>query len=208
MLKAHVDIHIERKLVHLFGVLAMVVAHHYLSERACWIVLIVLGLPLVIFDILRQRFENLRVLTPKIFGPIMRRTELNNLTGTTFLLLGTALIFLLFPHDIVSLSLLFLAIADPTASYFGLKYGTHRIIGKKTFEGALAAFIVCTVIAALFFHYKGLMLPHIAITSLLAGAIGCLSELIPVGDLDDNFTQPVANSIFLYVLFYLFGGLS
>lgn len=208
MIKAQVDIHIERKLTHFFGVLLMVIAHHFTPVWIAWTILIVVGLPLVLLDVFRQRNEKLHLLTIKIFGGIMRRKELHGYTGTTFLLLGTALIFMLFPHDIVSLSLLFLAIADPLASFVGLKYGHIKILGKKTFEGALAAFIVCTLTAYAFFSFKNLMGPHIYVASLLAGLIGCLTELVPVANIDDNFTQPVGNAILLYGLFSLFGGLS
>lgn len=208
MIKAQIDVHLERKLTHVIGVVAMVVAHQLFPSWICWIILLVLGLPLVVFDFLRLRNDYLHQLTPKIFGRIMRRRELNQITGTTYMLIGVAIIFAIFPHDIVSLSLLFLAFADPIASFVGLKYGTHRILGKKTFEGSLAAFVVCVIISTLFFQFKHIMTAHFYVATLIAGLIGGLSELIPIGKIDDNLTQPVINAIFLYGLFYLFGGFS
>lgn len=208
MLKAQIDIHIERKLTHLFGVLAMVAAHHFCPPWLTWTILLGLGIPLLFLDFARQKNEKLRLLTAKIFGGIMRRRELNGLAGTTYLLIGTIIIFAIFPHNVVALSLLFLAFGDPTASFVGLKFGRHKILGKKTLEGALAAFAICALVSFLFLTYKGLMTSHLMVVSILAGFIGSLSELIPVGKLDDNFTQPVANAIFLYFLFQLFGGLS
>jgi dolichol kinase len=208
MIKAQIDVHLERKLTHIIGVFAMAVAHHLFPVWICWTILTVMGLPLVVFDFLRLRNKYLHDLTPKIFGRIMRRRELNSITGTTYLLIGVAIIFAIFPHDIVSLSLLFLAFADPIASYVGLKYGSHRILGKKTFEGSLAAFVVCVIISGLFFHFKNILIAHFFVATLLAGLIGGLSELIPIARLDDNLTQPVVNAIFLFVLFYLFGGFS
>ena len=206
MIKAPIDIHLERKITHIAGAVGMVVVHHFCPEWLSWAILFTLGLPLIIFDFLRLRNDYLHQLTPKIFGRIMRRRELNGITGTTYMLLGTGLIFALFPHDIVALSLLFLAFADPIASFVGLKFGTHKILGKKTFEGSLAAFVICVIVAALFFNFKNIMTAHFLVASLMAGVIGCMSELIPIAKLDDNFTQPVANAIFLYGLFYLFGG--
>ncbi len=206
MIKAQIDIHLERKLTHIIGVLMMAIAHHFFPQWVNWTVLATVGLPLVIFDFLRLRNAYLHQLTPKIFGKIMRRRELNGITGTTYLLLGVTIIFAIFPHDIVTMSLLFLAFADPLASYVGLKYGTHKIIGKKTFEGSLAAFVVCFILSLLFFHFKNILIAHYFVASLLAGLIGGASEVVPIGKLDDNLTQPILNAMGLTLLFYLFGG--
>jgi diacylglycerol kinase (CTP) len=206
MIKAQVDLHIERKLTHIFGVLAMVLVHHFCPLYVTWIIIGVFALPLVIFDFLRQKNEKLKVLTPKLFGGIMRRRELHGLAGTTYLLTGAAIIFLLFPHDIVALSLLFLALADPLASFAGIKFGTIRILGKKTLEGFLMAFCVCTITAAIFYYNKRLMIDHLVVVSILSGFIGAFAELLPVGNLDDNLTQPILNAVFLSGLFFLFGG--
>jgi len=208
MIKAQIDVHLERKLTHIIGVVAMVIAHHFFPIWICWSLLLGLGLPLILLDFLRLRIQYLKDLTPKVFGRIMRRRELNSISGTTYMLVGIMVILAIFPHNIVSLSLLFLAFADPTASFVGVQYGSHRILGKKTFEGSLAAFVVCVVIAASYFHFKNLIPDHFYVVTLLAGLIGTLSELIPFAGIDDNFTQPVANAILLYALFYLFGGFS
>jgi dolichol kinase len=208
MIKAQVDLHIERKLTHIFGVLAMVLVHHLCPLYVTWIIMGVFGLPLIIFDILRQKNDKLKALTPKLFGSIMRRRELHGIAGTTYLITGSAIILLLFPHNIVSLSLFFLALADPLASFAGIKYGTVRILGKKTLEGFLMAFCVCTVTAIFFYYNKRLMVDHLVVVSILSGFIGAFSELLPVGTLDDNFTQPILNAVFLSGLFFLFGGFS
>lgn len=207
MLKAHVDLHIARKLTHNLGVLTMFLIHHYCSTKVSWIVLLSAAIPLIIFDLLRQKIESLRVLTPKLFGAIMRRRELNGLAGTTYLFIGVGFIFYFFPKNIVSLSLLFLAFADPLASFFGLKFGSLKVVGKKTLEGSLAAFIVCTIISMIFFTTKNIMTDHLIVASLLAGIIAALTELIPIGPLDDNLTQPLLSAPLLYGLFFLFGGL-
>ncbi len=61
------------------------------------------------------------------------------------LLLFTAgvIVAFIFPHDVTILTLLFLAFADPLASYFGIKYGKDKIFGHKSVQGSLAAFIIC-----------------------------------------------------------------
>jgi diacylglycerol kinase (CTP) len=208
MIKAHVDLHIERKLTHIFGVLAMVLVHHLCPLYITWIVFCFFGIPFLIIDIVRQRNDKMKVFATKALGAIMRRSELNRLAGSTYLIVGAGLILLLFPHDIVSLSLLFLALADPLASYAGIKYGTVRILGRKTLEGFLTAFCVCTVASFCFYFSKRVMVDHLIVVSILSGFVGAFSELMPVGKLDDNFTQPVLNSVLLSGLFFLFGGFS
>lgn len=207
MIKALADLHLERKLTHIFGILAMVTVHHFFSIKMCWWILLALGTPLLALDVLRKHVPVMQKLAIRLFGAIMRRRELHSLTGTTYLLIGTGIILALFPHDIVALSLLFLALGDPLASFFGLKFGSLKIVGKKTIEGSLAAFFVCSLIAFCFYSWKQIMLEHIYIVTLLSGLVGAGSEVLPFFKLDDNFVQPVMNAFFLYVLFYMYGGL-
>ncbi|MBY0384266.1 hypothetical protein K2X05_03830, partial [bacterium] len=135
MIKATADVHIERKLTHFLGVLFMVAVHAFSPLWLAWIILLGISIPLMILDFWRLKNDKLNEWMPKIFGPVMRRKELHHITGTTYLFIGTILIFFFFPSPIVSLSLLFLACADPLASYVGLRFGTLKILGKKTFEG-------------------------------------------------------------------------
>lgn len=206
MIKALADLHIERKLTHIFGILLMVGVHHFCSLQTCWLILLFGGTPLLLLDIFRHRVPFLQKFALKAFGAVMRRRELHGMTGTTFLLLGVTVILAIFPHNIVALALLFLALGDPAASLAGLKFGSLKIVGKKTLEGSLAAYIVCCGVAFCFYSWKQLMLEHIYIVSLLSGFIGAFSEVLPVFKIDDNFVQPVANAILLYGLFYIYGG--
>lgn len=207
MIKALADLHIERKLTHVLGILAMVVAHHFLSLETCWWILLCLGVPLLLFDFFRQKVDFLHKLSVSLFGAIMRRRELHGYTGTTYLIIGTAILLALCPHDIVALSLLFVAFGDPLASFVGLKFGSLKIVGKKTLEGSLAAYAVCALLAYMFYSWKMLMLEHIYIVTLLSGLVGAVSEILPLFKLDDNLVQPVVNGGLLYLLFYLYGGL-
>ncbi len=206
MIKATADVHIERKLTHFLGVMGMVILHAFSPAWLAWVILLGISLPLMTLDFLRLKNDRLNQWMPKIFGLIMRRKELHHITGTTYLFLGTILIFFFFPPPIVTLSLLFLACADPLASYIGIRFGSVKLLGKKTFEGTFAAFVVCTLIALIYYHHNKLMLDHWFIAALFSGLIGALTELIPLAKIDDNFTQPVLNSLLLYGLFSLYGG--
>ncbi len=164
--------------------------------------LVLIWVPL---DVFRQMSPRLNSFVLKIFGWVMRDNEYRHLSGMSYLFVA-GLVLLFFPPPVVILSLLFLAFADPIASYFGIRFGKDRIVGNKTLQGTSAGFVVCTLIAAIYYYQNNIMIERIYIVSPLSGLIGALSELIPIGKLDDNFTFPVLCALFLTILFYLFGG--
>lgn len=198
------DLHVARKIWHMCGVFTVfcgwLLFPHFVSK----ILLAIVCLLFIPADILRQKNPNLNRQLLKVFRPIMRSTEVNRLAGTTYLLFGAFLISMVFNPGVVALSLLFLAFADPLASYIGIKYGKDKIFGHKSVQGFVAAFVVCATLTALFLSYNHVA-EHMWIVSLLGGLVGALAELIPVSGLDDNFTMPVFSSIGLTILFYFFG---
>lgn len=187
------------------GVGLMAYLFYHLPYTVSMIILGVLWLLAVPIDVLRQRSPEINKVLIRWFRPIMRHHEVERLAGTTYLLTGVALVALVFPKEIVVLTLLFLALADPIASLIGIKFGRDKIFGHKSIQGALAAFIVCTVTTYLYLYTHTLLFDRILVVSVIGGAIGCLAELVPVWDIDDNFTLPVLSSIGLWLLFYFFG---
>lgn len=203
-LKNRSDIHLARKIWHLTTVSMM----FFIFEAASYqvsTVLLAIGFALFIsVDFLRQKSERLNQFSVTLMGPLMRDQELKGIAGTTYLLTGVLLIVLIFPKPIVSLSILFLAFADPIASYVGIRYGKDKILGGKTIQGFLAAFVVCLVLAFIYLNSSGLSLSRHLVVSIIAGLIGAFAELLPIAKLDDNLTMPVLSALGLSVLFYLF----
>lgn len=198
------DLHVARKIWHMCGVF-IVFAGWALFPY--WLSITLLSISAALFipaDILRQNNRTLNGYLLKAFRPIMRSNEVNRLAGTTYLLAGVLLIALLFNSGVVALSLLFLAFADPIASYIGIKYGKDKIFGHKSVQGFVAAFVVCATLSGLYLSYNRVA-EHVLIASLLGGLVGALAELIPIVKLDDNFTMPVMSSFGLTILFYFFG---
>jgi diacylglycerol kinase (CTP) len=205
-LKRRSDLHIPRKILHAGGVLAMVILYNHISRPAA---LTLMALGTLIFaglDVGRQYSSNVNRALLLIFHPFMREHERHRLAGTTYLWIGVLMIVALFPPAIVNLSLLFLAVADPLASLVGILYGRDKILGQKSLQGTCAAFLACTLIAAVYFYTRQWMTERLVIVSLLAGFIGALAELVPVFDIDDNLTFPVVSSSLLFGLFWIFGG--
>lgn len=203
--KKRSEIHWARKLWHILTVSGMAFAFAYLPYRISVLVLMASWLVFVPADFWRQKSESVNDFIQHLFKPLMRDSEAQGLAGTTYLLSGVSIIVLLFPRDIVMLTLLFLAFADPFASYFGIRFGKDKIFGHKSIQGSLAAFVICAVITAVYLYTHSILTDRLLIVSLLGGVIGALAELIPIAKLDDNLTLPVLSSTFLWLLFLLFG---
>ncbi len=201
--KKRSDVHLARKVWHVTTVFAMFLCWHFLSFWICISLLLIGWIAFVPADIIRLKNPELNSKLTQMFKLIMRQNEIDRLAGTTYLITGTILIAAIFPKPIVALSLLFLAFADPIASYIGIRYGRDKIFGHKSVQGFIAAFVVCSVLTYTFLFLNNIS-EYILIVSLLSGIVGALAELIPVAKLDDNFTMPVLSSIGLFILFYLF----
>ena len=186
-------------------VFGMFLAYVLLPQTVSSLILAVSVFIFLPIDFLRHRHPALNDWMVHAFKPIMRTHEIHRIAGTTYLLAGVCLIVALFPRPVVSLTLLFLAFADPIASFVGIKYGKDKIFGHKSIQGFIAAFVVCTAATAIYLAYYNVLWDRVIIVSLLAGLIGALAELIPIGKIDDNFTLPVLSGLGLYILFYLFG---
>lgn len=198
------EMHWPRKIWHIFGVLLMffvfVGAPQYIATAclvSAWVVF-------VSFDILRKFNSRIQKFVMFVMSPVMREYEHHSWAGTTYLLNGVMLIYFIFPAHIVAISLLFLAVADPIASAYGIRFGKDKILGDKTLQGFLAAFVVCSFLTYGYMTYFYLHLEWILLISLLAGLIGALAELIPFGKIDDNFVIPVVSSLGLSLLFFIF----
>ena len=102
-----------------------------------------------------------------------------------------------FPKPIVLLSVLYLAIGDPIAAVVGSLYGRHKLIGKKSVEGALANWI-CSSLATLALGscYFGFSFEKSILLALVGGIISVVAELFPA-PIDDNFTIPVLSASLL-----------
>jgi dolichol kinase len=206
-LKARNDIHLARRVWHCGGVLVIAWLAWFLTSRQAAVTSLAVSAFMISFDVARLYSTRLNRFFTWLFGPVLRESERRRVTGSTFMMAGVTLIVLLYPKNVVLLTLLFFSVADPLASYFGIRYGKDKLIGDKSFQGSAAAFAACFLMAAGFYSATGLMHERLFIVCLLSALIGAVSELVPVGKLDDNFSFPVLNATLLAGVFYVFGGL-
>lgn len=183
----------------------MFLAYVYLPQAVSLTILVVSWFLFVPFDFLRQKNVAINDWAIHAFKPIMRQSEVKKLAGTTFLLSGVLIVDIFFPRPVVALTLLFLAFADPIASYFGILYGKDKIFGHKSIQGFMAAFFVCAALTFFYLLYHNYLIDRLILVSLFAGLVGAFAELVPVGKLDDNLTLPVMSAVGLTILFYFFG---
>lgn len=203
--KKRSDIHWARKIWHILGVLVIFSFFQFIPSPIAQVLFVVLTVIFVTIDVLRKKNAQMNTFFVHFFKPIMRQHEIENYAGTTFLFLGVMILLLFFKPLVVSLSLLFLAFADPFASYFGIKYGKDKIYGEKTIQGFIAAYLICTALTIGYLLFQGFAFDRVMLVGVLAGLLGALAELIPIAKLDDNLTIPVISGIGLTGLFYLFG---
>lgn len=184
----------------------MILIYNYFGTRQSWFILAGLAAFFFPLDWLRQTRPRLNQATMRVFGTVMRQHESKAFSGLSYLLLGAIILLAFFDRHVITLSLLFLAIGDPLASYVGIRYGRDRILGNKTLQGTLAAFFACSFIAGVYYYLNGIMTERLLIVAPVSGLIGAATELIPVWKLDDNLTCPVLSALGLTALFYLYGG--
>lgn len=206
-LRARNDIHLARRLWHFFGVMTMFALYWFLPRQPAVIVAVVMSSLMIGFDVLRLSIPRLNRFFCWFFGRFLRKGELRRVSGATSMLAAVTLLVLFYPKRVALLAMLFCAVGDPVASYFGIRFGKDKLIGDKSVQGSLAAFFACFLLAAGYCYAMDLMRERLFIVALLGGLIGALSELVPVFGLDDNFVFPVLSATLLTGLFYVFGGL-
>lgn len=207
-IKTNKDLHIQRKLFHFISVFCIFLCTVYLPPWMCWLIYILFAPLAIMTDVIRQSSQQFNRSVIKIMGPILRKTEIRNLSGATFAVVGVGLAYLLFPPPASQLAILFLAVGDPIASYFGILKGKHKLLGKKSWEGFLAAAVFCFASALLFFVLSPWQIPQtstLIVHSLVCGVIGAVAELIPIAKVDDNLSQPFLSGALLSLFFTLSG---
>lgn len=189
------EVHLMRKLWHIgMGLIAL--WPYYTVEAMTKEVAIRLAFAVAVagllVDLLRLRFSHLNHYVLKVLGPLMRQSEVGSLSGLPFYALGIASSLFFYQEEIAVLSIFFLVFSDPISSYFGIRYGTDKIIPNKSVQGSAAGLCTCYIISLTY----GLILAEptidLLIFSLLAGLVGSLSELLSVF-VDDNLTIPLVS---------------
>lgn len=200
------DIQVLRKLWHV-GMMAFVAALYlfvFPTREFTLGIIVVLGGPVVALDFLRLRWKWLNRRITFLFGPLMRKQELLSVSAMTHFLIALFILVALFPKLVVVLSILCLAFGDPAACIMGIKFGKDLITKKKSLQGSLACFAVCTVLSFIGLTLYGVTADYVLFISVVAGTAATMAELFATKRWDDNFTIPLATASTMYPLLLLF----
>ena len=182
---------LRRKSIHLLGLVFPILYIFTTRHTAIIAVGALLAIALGI-DLLKALLPAFRRIFVRIFSPMLRSQERRGgLTGATYYLIGSFLCILLFDKTLAIVCLCFLALGDLFAALIGKQWGRIKLFSRKSLEGSLACFIVCTGIALLI----GLH-PVVAIVGAL---VATLIELLPTG-VDDNVTIPLISGLAMHLL--------
>lgn len=123
----------------------------------------------------------------RMFGIVLRRHEIRDFTGATYLLFSAMLCVVFFLPEIAFCAMAFLSIGDTFAALVGINFGKRKFLGvSKSLEGSLACFCSCFIFGLFFAGH-----PLLAFTGALAATLAELSRL----PIDDNVEMPLASAI-------------
>ena len=202
-LKTHGDLHLPRKIFHVLSILFILACMIFFPPKICWTIYFCVGMPMVLIDFGRKYNPALNRLFLKLIGPFLRKHEARQASGAAWSIIGVGICYFIFPIKIAQLATLFLAVGDPSASFFGVLFGKRNLWRGKSLAGFAGCFLVCTIAAQIFLHYTTSS-THLPL-ALLFGAVGCIAEAIPVWKLDDNLSQPLISSTLIFLLYQTIG---
>lgn len=152
-------------------------------------ILILLSLLAVSLEVLRLSSSRINHTLTNLTKHLLKIDELRNITGATYMVVASLLVFLLFDKSIAVMSLFFLSIGDPTAALVGIKTRKY-VVFDKSLIGTVAFILACFIFVSLLiltgaisFHW-GLI-----VGAIVAGTVELLPSVI-----DDNITIPLASS--------------
>ncbi len=198
------DLHIARKIWHVCGVTAILAAYIWVPYKDFIVLSVFVTSFVLLIDFGRLYSEKLNNIVQRSSSLFMREGERNKITGMSYMAVGVLSAALLFPRDVVILSLIFLGVGDPIASTFGILYGKNKI-GNKSLEGSIAAFVACSLAAVVYYVANDFFDHRIFIAVPLSGLWGALAELVDIKYLDDNLTLPILAGFGLWGLYYVLG---
>lgn len=177
---------------------------YYFSPNK-WIPLVILGIlliPTLLCEWARKRYPGFWPYITGVTAPkgkwyikITKRifkAKPGKVLGTTYFLVGTLVAILFFSKSIAICVLLFCVFGDAASAIVGTKYGTIKLVGKKSLQGSLAFLAICLLVGWGLGDLPGLALPFLLI--LIGALVATIVELMPI-PIDDNLTVPIITGV-------------
>ena len=176
-----------RKTFHVSSIL-LPLSYYFIfqNRKIMFLILIPLTVIALVIDIARLEHKTFKRIFFNLVGLLLRKHEIHNFTGATYLMISAVLCIGFFSKEIAVVSLAFLAIGDTLAALVGIPFGKRKILNtSKSLEGSLACFAGCFVFGLLFLH------PIVALIGAVTATIAEFSWI----PLDDNIKIPIASGL-------------
>ena len=187
---------LNRKIIHLGSVLIPISYLWYVKEQNTMILIMICLFTIsMIIDLLRIKLSILNNFFKYFFSKMLREGETNGqITGASWLLLGSLLTIMFFPIYIAVPALIYLTIGDSFAALVGKAFPYGKV-GTKSITGSLTGIIFSSIVAL------GLneVLPFGVI--ILGSIVAMIIELLPHRTLNDNLTIPTLSAFSIQIFF-------
>ena len=165
------------------------------QNQARWI-LSALCCTVALFDFLRLHVTGIKEAFIVFFGSFIRRHELTQLNGATYLLIGCMITSLLYSKEVVIAACIYVVVGDTFATIIGKNVESPTLFKQKTLLGS-AGFLAGSCAAGLIFYVFTRFMPVPII--LIGAVIATVLEALPI-PLDDNFYVPIATGLIMSFL--------
>lgn len=186
---------LSRKLFHIISILLLLIPL-YTCGNYC-LASILAFFVVVFFIISKFRIKNhLTNLYWLLLDKIERDENLKSLPAKQAfsLALSLILISLIFPREIVAISIITLAVYDGFSTIGGKFFGKTKLINNRTLEGASVGIIANTLVLMWFIGFWNALL-----VSVFAALLEMFSRPNSIFT-DDNFTIPIGTALLVYLL--------
>lgn len=187
---------LNRKIIHLGSVLIPISYLWYVKEQNTMILIMMFLFTIsMIIDLLRIKVSILNNFFKYFFSKMLREGEANGqITGASWLLLGSLLTIIFFPIHIAVPALIYLTIGDSFAALVGKAFPYGRV-GTKSITGSLTGIIFSSIVAL----ELNEVLPFGLI--ILGSIVAMIIELLPHRTLNDNLTIPTLSAFSIQIFF-------
>lgn len=187
-LSTKTDIHLARKVIHAMTGLSLALTLKYAEFPAIKNIFYFIALLGVITDLTRFYSDKFNAILLKKFRLLARAEEEKTLSGMTAYFLGASLALIFSNATHAAILLIVVAIADPLASFMGIKFGAKKLYQNKSWVGFVTYLILTAVIFSLAVDFSNIEIVTLALTLALA------ESFMP---LNDNISVPLVGSLLL-----------
>ena len=206
MLHRRSDLHLLRKSFHIGGGIIILIPLWYLRQPTEWMAammsMVLAGVLSVEYS--RKTWPKANELALKVFGPVMRDSEADHVSGIPFYAASCLFAILIFPYNIKVIAIMHLVFGDPSSSFFGVLFGKDKLFPHKSLQGTLGGFLVCTIVTAFFLYQMEIATKTVLLMSMIGGLSGAIAELLPL-KVDDNLSIPLVSGAFMLLAFWCAG---